>query len=280
MFSFSKQQPTSPTNNYSQIEQQKPAPFNLGSLYIAPINQQQQQPIENQAISPPIPPERQETIRIQSPGTPTLKEAPKPWQNKQQQQQVPPWVRRDEPTTPPNQNGHQVNQSAVDTSNPNPIRIEVRSKQVPSTPPPPLQQQNRQQQIPFDPQQHPNAVFVTQPLVFQHPGPIIGPPTQQQQQQQRQSPNPMAGGTRIIPIMIERGGGGGGSSSPNPERGFQRQQSWNNNPTQSNSFKVIQKLTQTDNDDDNNGENSTVVAHPARYPQTFQQQSGKMSRSY
>lgn len=33
-------------------------------------------------------------------------------------------------------------------------------------------------------------------------------------------------------------------------RTFNRQQSWTSNPTQSNSFKVIQKLTQTDRDDE------------------------------
>lgn len=248
------QQQSVPINQ--AIEKEKSAPFNLGTLYIPPINQMN---------SPPIPPERQENIRIQSPGTPTLKESPKPWQNKQQQQEIPPWVRRDEAPISPsiNQNNgqnfnQQVNQPINNNNNNNgsPIHIEVRSKQIP--------------------QQHPNAVFVTQPLVFQHPGPLIGPPGGGPQQQQRKSPNPspsMSGGTRIIPIMIERGGNSSSSSgsSPNPDR-FQRQQSWNNNPIQSNSFKVIQKLTQTDENVENNGGKNCVTEHLPKYPQTFQQQ--------
>lgn len=61
-----------------------------------------------------------------------------------------------------------------------------------------------------------------------------------------------------------------------------RQQSWNNHPTQSNAFKVIQKITQTDGDDEN--EDDTVVEHSPRYPQQFQQgppvnQMGKLKLS-
>ncbi|KAJ8945244.1 hypothetical protein NQ318_016664 [Aromia moschata] len=46
-------------------------------------------------------------------------------------------------------------------------------------------------------------------------------------------------------------------------------QSWSNNPTQSNSFKIIQKMTNTDDDEDD--ENTPVTEHAPRYPQNFQQ---------
>lgn len=48
-----------------------------------------------------------------------------------------------------------------------------------------------------------------------------------------------------------------------------RQQSWNNAPTQSNAFRVIQKITQTEGDA--NDDNSPVIEHGPRYPQQFQQ---------
>lgn len=52
-------------------------------------------------------------------------------------------------------------------------------------------------------------------------------------------------------------------------RSLNRQQSWSNNPTQSNSFKIIQKITQTDDDEED--ENAPITEHGPRYPQNFQQ---------
>lgn len=51
-------------------------------------------------------------------------------------------------------------------------------------------------------------------------------------------------GTRIIPIQIE-GQNSGPNTPATPDRNLNRQQSWT--PTQSTSFKVIQKMTNTEN---------------------------------
>lgn len=68
----------------------KTSTAHLGSLYIPPVNQQQQKRI----VSPPTPPERsQNNSGLQ---TPPLKEAPRPWQTKKpQQEELPPWTKRD-----------------------------------------------------------------------------------------------------------------------------------------------------------------------------------------
>lgn len=58
-------------------------------------------------------------------------------------------------------------------------------------------------------------------------------------------------------------------------RSLNRQQSWGN-PTQSNAFKIIQKITQTDEDDEY--ENTPVTKHSPRYPQNFQQPTEQMRR--
>lgn len=50
-------------------------------------------------------------------------------------------------------------------------------------------------------------------------------------------------------------------------RSFNRQQSWSNNPTQSNSFRVIQKITNTDEDVDD----QPVTEHGPKTPRQFQQ---------
>lgn len=54
-----------------------------------------------------------------------------------------------------------------------------------------------------------------------------------------------------------------------------RQQSWGNNPTQSNSFKIIQKITQTD---ENDYDDTPVTQHSPRFPQNFQQPMEQMRR--
>lgn len=58
-------------------------------MYIPPVNQQNQRKV----VSPPSPPER----NLDSPGvqTPPLREAPKPWQTKKPQEEVPAWAKRD-----------------------------------------------------------------------------------------------------------------------------------------------------------------------------------------
>ncbi|RZC32341.1 titin-like [Asbolus verrucosus] len=223
----------------------KTSTAHLGSLYIPPINQQQQRGV----ASPPSPPKRDpQSPQLQSPSTPTLKEAPRPWQKQQkQQEELPPWAKKESPP---------IQQERV--QQPPPQRFAPQRFA-------PAQQQTNQR--PPSPQSTPNAVYVTQPLVFQHPGP---PPNGQQQQPK---PRVDAQGNIVIPIQVE-----GARKAPTKpatpvtpgnERSLNRQQSWNNNPTQSNAFKVIQKITQTDGDDED--DNAPVIEHGPRYPQQFQQ---------
>ncbi|CAH0563671.1 unnamed protein product [Brassicogethes aeneus] len=203
---------------------------NVGSLYIPPVNNLQQQ---QRVVSPPTPPQRNtESPVIQSPGTP-LKEAPRPWQTKPQQDATPSWAKKDAPNEMPQTF---------------PVHIEVRSQQRPASPF--SQQQNRN----YEPS--PNAVYVTQPVVIQHPG---GAP-QNRAQVQMQQPRLDSQGAVIIPVKIE-------GRSP-PIRNLQRQQSWGSNPTQSNSFKIIQKMTNTDDEED---DNAPVTSHSPKYPANFQQ---------
>ncbi|XP_063915532.1 uncharacterized protein LOC135131633 isoform X1 [Zophobas morio] len=218
----------------SQEEPIKTSTAHLGSLYIPPINQQQQQQQQRNVTSPPPPPKRDpQSPQIQSPSTPTLKEAPRPWQKQQKQpEELPAWAKKEPVAAPPQQRP--------------PPQAQSRS--------PPVQQQPS-----------PNAVYVTQPLVFQHPGP---PPNRQQQQQQQQQPRRDEQGAVLIPVQIERKTPAT-PVTPGNDRSLNRQQSWNNTPTQSNSFKVLQKLTQTEGDEED--ENAPVVEHGPRYPQQFQQ---------
>lgn len=57
-----------------------------------------------------------------------------------------------------------------------------------------------------------------------------------------------------------------------------RQQSWGSNPTQSNSFKLIQKITQTDEDEDEDDESIPITEHSPKFPQNFQQPAEQMRR--
>lgn len=52
-------------------------------------------------------------------------------------------------------------------------------------------------------------------------------------------------------------------------RAFNRQQSWSSNPTQSNSFRVIQKITQTDGDDEE--DDQPTVEYSPKTAQNFPQ---------
>ncbi|XP_066137517.1 uncharacterized protein [Euwallacea fornicatus] len=275
--------------------QQKNVNSNVGSLYIPPMAQQQQK-----VASPPTPPERQ----AQSPGTPTLKEAPRPWQQRNVQQELPPWAKKDEveqaqtaPTPPNRQNrwGPQVSPVPVQQQQiapPQPIRQQQPGQQF--SPRPQVQPQNQNQNYhqnsfpvhieirtaPYQQesqpsQMNPNAVYVTQPIVLQHPGPGIEPPyrgpspkPQQQQQQyqqprqQQQPPKVDCSGARIIPIQIE------GRTTPGVPTG----DSWGTQPPQSNTFKVIQKITKTDDEDDD----TPITQHSARYPQEMPEQVRRM----
>lgn len=309
------------------IERQTPQPrpepqqksSNVGSLYIPPINQSQQPPHQQKIVSPPTPPDRQP--QAQSPGTPTLKEAPRPWQqrNVQPQQEVPSWARKDDeeraqttqsPPTAPNMQ-QRWQHPAQQAPPPQPARQQPNQFS-------PRPQQNQPQQYPPNSypvhteirsgpyQQHPeseerkpNAVYITQPVVLQHPGPTT--PQQQQaqpRQQQPASPSPyqqpqqqqqqrnqnyyqqqsrqaqqhtsVESDVRIIPIQIE---GRAQPITPGNERNLNRQLSWGSQPPQSNSFKVIQKFTRTDDDEE---DDTPVTQHSARYPQEMTEQVRKM----
>lgn len=269
----------------------------LGSLYIPPTNQQ---PNQQRVVSPPSPPERMNSPKVQSPGTPTLKEAPRPWQKApKQQEEVPPWARREEvlkeaPSQMQNatqqqqqqpnhfqnrqpqfqQQQSQAQPQQQQTYSSAPIHIEIRAKQVPGGQRPAPRQQPSPSSIPqnnnIEDDNRPNVVYVTQPLVLKHPG-SRGPASQPNSGIRIVMPSPAAsaGVGRIVPIQMEASPSPG---TPTGDRSLNRQQSWSNNPTQSNSFKIIQKMTHTDEDEDD--ENQPITSHSPKYPQNFQQQSG------
>lgn len=306
-----ERQPTIPKQ---QEPPQKNTSSNVGSLYIPPISQSQV-PNQQRVVSPPTPPDRQP--QVQSPGTPPLKEAPRPWQQKhsQQQQELPPWARRDEeeryqstqspPAAPNMQQRWQQPTRPVQAQQPPPQPIRQQQNQF--SPRPPQGQQNQQPspnsfpvhiEIRTGPYQQnqpeetsSNAVYITQPVVLQHPGargsPQQGQPRQQvspspYQQQQTQSNQYQqtrqvhqqtkveSDGVRIIPIQIE---GRTPPTTPGNERNLNRQLSWGTQPPQSNSFKVLQKFTRTDDDED---DDTPVTQHSPRYPQEMTEQVRKV----
>ncbi|KAH1025331.1 hypothetical protein HUJ05_010073 [Dendroctonus ponderosae] len=295
-----------------QEQPQKNVSSSVGSLYIPPLQQQQKVP---------TPPEREPTV--QSPGA-TLKEAPRPWQQRAPQQEIPPWAKKEDveqiqptaqspPSAPNRQNRWQPQASPVPQQAPpqQPFMQQSPGQQfAPRTPQahqqqsprsPPAQQPNsfpvhiEIRTIPGQPdqesgQRNPNAVYITQPLVLQHPGPLIEPPYkgqprpqqspqpyQQQQPQQYQPPrqvlqqqaNVDASGARIIPIQVE---GRTTPSTPGAERNLSRQLSSGSQPPQSSSFKVIQKMTKTDDEEDD----TPLTQHSARYTQEMPEQVRRM----
>lgn len=56
-------------------------------------------------------------------------------------------------------------------------------------------------------------------------------------------------------------------------RNLSRQLSWGSQPTQSNSFKAIQKFTKTDDDED---DDTPVTQHSARYTQEMPEQMRRL----
>ncbi|KAF7265693.1 hypothetical protein GWI33_020776 [Rhynchophorus ferrugineus] len=323
-----ERQPTLPR----QEQPQRTVSSNVGSLYIPPLNQSSQPSHQQKIVTPPTPPDRQP--QSQSPGTPTLKEAPRPWQQKnvQPQQELPPWARKDE------EEGIQYIPAQTAAAPSMQQRWQQPAKTSPAPPQPPVKQTNQfsprpaqtppnqqyspnsfpvhieirsvpyQQDAEPENERSPNAVYVTQPLVFQHPGHQGTPPQQQNppRQQQPASPSPYqpqiaspnqyqqkqsqnnqnyyqqtrqtvqqqsrveSEGVRIIPIQVE---GRNQPVTPGSERNLSRQQSWGNQPTQSNSFKAIQKFTRTDDDED---DETPVTQHSPRYPQEMTEQVRKM----
>ncbi|KAJ8973363.1 hypothetical protein NQ317_018839 [Molorchus minor] len=277
-----ERQQTLPRQTNGQQEM-KTSTAHLGSLYIPPVNQQQGQ----KRMSPPTPPER----NLDSPNlqTPPLREAPRPWQTKKpQQDETPLWAKRENKVS----SEREEQQSAQQKPTPPTQQTQRWPQTRPAQPPPQTQTQYNPQAVRMDtrsvlhqqPQEpeegKPNAVYITQPVVLQHPG--AGASPQQQQPQQRQQPwqqqkvpqQPRVNnqGAMVIPVQIE---GAKIPTTPGSDRSLNRQLS--NNPTQSNSFKIIQKLTNTDDDEEE--EDSPVTEHAPKYPQSFHQQpADQMSR--
>ncbi|VEN50128.1 unnamed protein product [Callosobruchus maculatus] len=213
------------------VGEPKTSTAHMGSLYIPPANQKK-------VVSPPTPPERnQDSPNVQ---TPPLREAPRPWQAKKVQEELPPWAKREnvenqqtpspqvqQPQQSPQQPAQQRWPASRPVQEPQPAYTQPKEMHTSQ----PFNQQpfhqppfNNQQPIgvrieirtrPGMPYQDdheerkPNAVYVTQPVVLQHPG-------------------------------------------------------------------VIQKMTNTDGDDDD--ENAPVVEHPPTYPQQFQQPADQLRR--
>nr|CAH7744369.1 unnamed protein product [Callosobruchus chinensis] len=257
------------------VGEPKTSTAHMGSLYIPPANQKK-------VASPPTPPERNhDSPNVQ---TPPLREAPRPWQAKKVQEELPPWAKREnvenqqtpspqvqQPQQSPQQPAQQrwpasrpvqepqpaytqpkemhtsqpfnqqpFHQPPFNNQQPVGVRIEIRTR-------PGMQYQDDQEE------RKPNAVYVTQPVVLQHPG------------------------GRVIPVKVEGSNGARTPNTPGAERSLNRQQSWGaNNPTQSHAFKIIQKMTNTDGDEDD--EDAPVVEHPPTYTQQFQQPADQIRR--
>ncbi|XP_044760604.1 uncharacterized protein LOC123318012 isoform X2 [Coccinella septempunctata] len=241
------------------ISQQPERNVNVGCIYIPPVSSQ-----PSKTVTSPTPPSS--SPKVQTPGTPTLKEAPKPWQQKQQvkNEESPQWAKKEpsfSPTPPPQMQhtpNHQQQRPRWPQNNPpGPQQQRYQEPQQKQSVPPEEREVYTQRvlQPQFDPSSHPNAVFVTQPIILQHPGPNYGPPVINRREN---VPMKQEGGVITIPIQIE------GRETPN--RNLSRQQSWSNNPTQSGSFRVIQKITGTEGEEENN---DGITEHAARYPQQF-----------
>ncbi|XP_031352506.1 uncharacterized protein LOC116177635 isoform X2 [Photinus pyralis] len=217
------------------------------------------------------PPAQQEPQ--QQPWTPPEKQEPppqakpvRPWQQQQQQQQpeMQPWQHRQ--VSLPEQYG------------PPPTQYQRQQPQQfrPEPPAPSPQKQggvrrqidNRERPQEYFPAEKTEIVIVNDPpMVFQHPG-------QTQQRVTRQVPyQQQEPGVRVIPMQVEGRATNGQVRSPqhnSDARSFNRQ---NSTPTQSNTFRVLQKITQTDGDDD---DYQIATEHsPKMYHQFPQQQQRK-----
>ncbi|PSN48427.1 hypothetical protein C0J52_08640 [Blattella germanica] len=237
----------------------------VGSLYIPPLTNNTQQ---ESLTSPPL---RQQTPQTASPMSPlpTLNKAPTPWmsqhQRQQQQQSVPSWVNRED--------SQQQQQQPAGTTRIIPIQVEGRNDSV--QPPQahyqaPVSVPQYQPPQPASNQPHTRII----PIQIEGSGTNNAPkqqsPSQQQQQQQRMpvyvhnkfnpSNSPQ---TPPSPAPYNHSVGNDSQSEQNPRQYQQQQQSWgptggnggqqnwgppggNGGPIQSRSFRVLQKITDTD----------------------------------
>lgn len=210
---------------YQEQQEMKTSTAQLGSLYIPPLNNENQGKVIStppaKVASTPVPPQRNPQSPSQSPGSPqspmaTLNRAPRPWQNqKPSTPDVPAWAQRSqspqstdvpEESSPVSQPTTPINYQQRVPQSPN-IQQNVSTPQrIPQSPGWQQNQQQPQQRIQQQPNvqsnvigrviipvqmdlppQNPNveAVYVTQPIVLQHPGPRPEGNLQQQQKQQQ-----------------------------------------------------------------------------------------------
>ncbi|XP_049863822.1 uncharacterized protein LOC126362232 isoform X4 [Schistocerca gregaria] len=259
-------QATTQPPQWSQTQAKPASPQSEpGSIYIPPVVQPQGGRAQVGSIYiPPVQQQQQDQQKTASPLSPvSLNKAPTPWMSQRpQQQQVPTWVNRDE--TPVQR---QPSAAAAPTPTPTPtpapsgtriIPIQVEGRDAPV-------QANKS--TPSATNQQTNTRII--PIQIEgEPAPSQSKPSAQQHVQQRQpvyvhnkfnpsvsptSPTPSGPGTSEI------------VAEHNP-RQLQQQQSWgppgaNGAPIQSRSFRVLQKITDTDNTDAGN-ENSQHMEYP------------------
>lgn len=251
--------PPTPVQAQSQPRSQnKTSTVSVGNLYIPPANSQAvsgtpptpperntpsiQSPIAATLNKAPRPWQKQQPKQeelppwaVREPRSPQEAEKQQTPPSQQQQQQQPRWPQPQAAKSPPLQQQPQSRwgQSAESHPQPPPVRsppVQQQARWPPQndsqSPPAPVRQQQLRSP-PIQQQQQPtpgsNAVFVTQPLVFQHPGGAVPPPQQQQRVVQRQPPQAQQQpGVRIIPIKIEGNQGGNSPTSPVTPGGKER----------------------------------------------------------
>ncbi|XP_075217167.1 uncharacterized protein LOC142322226 isoform X3 [Lycorma delicatula] len=254
---------------------------NTGSIYVPPVQQQQSQPRSQlgSLYIPPVHNQQQDSSPTVTPTPPTpvnqLNKAPTPWLSRQPQSQkeVPPWVNREDstpsPVTSPHIQNSQKQPSPQQQQNQPqariiPIQIEGREPAQPNTRIIPIQiegspspkhnmnqpsfQQQQQQGYQKQSVQQQQQKFQQQQYQ-QPPQQQYQQPPQQQQNQQRW---PVYVHNKFNPpspsIANENTNIANGRSQPN------LQQNWGNSvdgssspaPVQSRSFRVLQKITDTD----------------------------------
>ncbi|XP_046433089.1 uncharacterized protein LOC124185889 isoform X1 [Neodiprion fabricii] len=202
-----------------------------------------------------------------SPPQVTLAKAPTPWlQNKpKQQEDLPEWAKRANANKPievtiESSIASPVTQQSPPPSNPQP---QFAQRQVPASQP---RQQDRV--IPIRIEDRP-SVFSVKNEPGHHQ--LKQPPNQQQRwgqpQAQQQQQIPQQGGTRIIPIMVDDDNQSQGRTIPvevhGPKVVIQRGPPGVANqqepgPVQSRSFRVLQKITDTDSDTDVDGNSEQI----------------------
>ncbi|KAF5283518.1 hypothetical protein FQA39_LY17333 [Lamprigera yunnana] len=228
---------TKPVRPWQQQQQQQPA---TQQYYQQPEMQQQpryQQPYEPEIQNRYQPqPQREVQVRHQQP-----QQKMDLSQRNQQPQQF--WPEQPEQYTPPASG----------------VRKQIQNREIPQQ---------------YNPVERTEVVVINEPpQVYQHPGQrVVTRQSPQNSYSQIQND-----GVRVIPVQIESKSNGQVRSphqgANSDARSLNRQLSWNSTPTQSNTFRVLQKITQTDGSDD---ENQIAIEHSPRTYQQFPQRQTSM----